>query len=59
MPEPTTVPCKEKGCDKSVVYERTVVRGFQPVRRSPNATVTVYLTCPDGHTHKYVLPAVP
>ena len=58
MPEPVTVPCKEKDCDKTVVYERTLVRGFQPSRGSAH-TVTVYLTCANGHTHKYAFEAAP
>jgi hypothetical protein len=58
MPEPTSVPCKEKDCDRTVTYERKVVRGFQPVHAATNA-VTVYLTCANGHTHKYTFPAAP
>ncbi len=55
MAEPKIIPCKEKDCDKTVTYERTVVRGFRTTRRGAQ-TVVVYLTCPNKHTHKYEFP---
>jgi hypothetical protein len=58
MPAPTSVPCKEKDCDRLVPYQRTVVRGYQPLPIA-RQTVAVYLTCANGHTHKYEFPVPP
>ena len=43
--------CKE-GCGEKVEYKRKVVRGLRDVAGEPK-TKTVYLTCPQGHTHAY------
>ena len=53
MTEKTEVPCKEPGCDKTVTYEREVVHGFKSGAKG-SKHVSVYLTCADDHTHKYV-----
>jgi len=47
--------CKEPGCDKTVDYEPDVIPGTVKMETMVESAeeIEVYLTCEDGHTHKY------
>lgn len=46
--------CREPRCAESVVYRPKIVLGLGRYRReSEPTTKVVYLTCPQGHTHRY------
>jgi len=47
--------CSEPGCTKKVVYQKVDVLGsfFGGPHAQKSEDDEVYLTCPDGHTHKY------
>lgn len=47
-----TKPCKEESCEEIVTYKRQTVLGFR-TSHSGSKTISVYLTCPQDHTHKY------
>lgn len=58
MTEPTNVfHCKEPGCKRRVRYQYEGVAGasFTRRRREEAELVSVYLTCEDGHVHKYFI----
>jgi hypothetical protein len=50
-----TINCKESGCDKTVVYEPDEIPGTVRMETMEYVAdqIEVYLTCEDGHTHKY------
>lgn len=54
MAEKYEMPCKEPGCDKTVIYEREIVHGFKSDAKE-SKLISVYLTCADDHTHKYIV----
>ena len=47
--------CKEPECDKTVVYEPDVIPGTVKTETMVDSAdeIEVYLTCEDGHIHKY------
>jgi hypothetical protein len=46
--------CKTQGCDQEVTYEPQPTQGLAyPGQRPGGDTLTVYLTCPEQHTHPY------
>lgn len=47
--------CKEPECDKTVVYKPDVIPGTVKIETMVDSAdeIEVYLTCEDGHTHKY------
>jgi len=50
--------CKEKDCDKKVVYEKREIIALttvMPKQPEPRKKRRVYLTCEDGHTHPYIV----
>jgi hypothetical protein len=53
------MPCKEPGCTESVRYEPVIVFGYihpsAPAITPENKRV--YLRCPKGHEHVYVVTA--
>lgn len=51
--EQIEVQCIRPGCGETVMYKREVVHGFSPGGKASNK-VSVYLTCVNGHTFKYV-----
>ena len=53
MAEKIEIPCSEPGCTKKVTYEREVVHGFRTGAQG-SKHVSVYLTCANDHTRKYV-----
>jgi len=59
---PLKCKCKELKCEKEVEYEDETTStlhwlSIPVVRGKPKelAAQTIYLTCPDDHTHKYIL----
>lgn len=50
-----TFKCKEPGCEKTAVYEPDEIPGTIRFETTEEAgdQIEVYLTCEDGHTHKY------
>lgn len=54
----TSYKCSEQGCQEYVKYEMELVLGFQvPGQTSLDKTKVVYLTCPNNHTRRYIVPA--
>jgi hypothetical protein len=52
-------PCREKDCRATVIYERKTVPGAFKKRKvaSPSRPgVSVFLTCENGHVHRYEIP---
>lgn len=47
--------CKEPDCDKKVAYVPDVIPGTLKMETKVDSAeeIEVYLTCDDGHTHKY------
>ena len=46
--------CKTQGCEQEVTYEPQPTQGLAYPGRGPGGdTLTVYLTCPEQHTHPY------
>ena len=49
--------CNEKGCDQEVEYKPKRVFGLTKPgvsnKKEQEQTITVYLTCSNGHTHTY------
>ena len=48
--------CKEDGCKEEVVYEYRPLIAFSTIRELVQREETVYLTCPNEHTHRYNVP---
>ena len=54
MAEENDIPCKEPGCDNKIPRDRVVVHAVRSdTKRSKR--VSIYLTCEEGHTHKYIV----
>lgn len=55
--------CKESGCKAKVAYEPKTVPGsagalLRKIGKGPApASIVVYLMCPNGHVHRYEVPA--
>ena len=45
---------KCKTCDKDVTYKREIVLGLH-LSVDQEKEKVVYLTCPDGHVHPYIV----
>lgn len=49
-------PCKRDGCDQVVLYVPTVVPGaLRRTATKQSRERTVYLRCPRGHVHAYLV----
>jgi len=49
----TAIQCKELGCAETVNYRRRTIMAVDRKETKQPTTKVVYLTCANGHTHKY------
>lgn len=52
-----SLPCKEPDCTENVQYERKELLGLITLNNTNKSKEkAVYLECPQGHIHRYVIP---
>jgi hypothetical protein len=64
--KPIEFDCKQQGCGLKVCYERQTLPGAARKRKADSnlnnlsdisvPSLVVYLTCADGHVHRYQIP---